>query len=430
MDDRKQMEERLRAAGVGFTFTEAVRVVTAVRRGDMTLDQALEQIPAAMTYEQIEKVVDTYRGSLTPADGERRALGTPQGAKMTPDEVADLKQELADGTANNGHLRKALAHIAALEAERDEALTQAKGHRLAEALARVSRRMREVLEVEDDSRHSPGVVEAAQALVSERNALRERVKALEQDADAAQATLEDEQAAHAETLGRMSAAESTLSAFRQRAGDDSALNRAIGDEARATYASEAGAGHAMEPRGWLWTRWAKAVARYILGEDGAGVDVLHPGGRCTCAGEGTCAWCSRTRCIGCGAEGVDLCQACDAEAKADQGATAASEPTMAEAFAAVRKVAEVSKHPRFMDALASLSLLEGRMGAMARAIREVLDSKAWMPQFKALQDALTDAPPVFTLEEVERLAAEHCSAGDASRLVRALAALRSTGGGQ
>jgi polyhydroxyalkanoate synthesis regulator phasin len=415
MDDRKQMEERLRAAGVGFTFTEAVRVVTAVRRGDMTLDQAREQIPAAMTYEQIEKVVDTYRGSLTPADGERRALGTPQGAKMTPDEVADLKQELADGTANNGHLRKALAHIAALEAERDEALTQAKGHRLAEALARVSRRMREVLEVEDDSRHSPGVVEAAQALVSERNALRERVKALEQEntrlTEHVKATiggpfgpevvlLRDDRnlpewETHAKALeGRVTELhalrreiESRLSAIRQRAGDEAGLWEVFNAEASITEG-------------------LRAVARYIVGEDGA--DISPPATVEEARAELEAA-------------GVDVPAFLDRCRETVRRARPASPaPTTAEAFATVRTLvtgvprgAEVSS----VEGERLLFLLERRMGAMARAIDEV--SVCTTPLRCAVvrggmgdagskpcaacraRAALTDAPPVFTLEEVE-----------------------------
>jgi hypothetical protein len=51
--------------------------------------------------------------------------------------------------------------------------------------------------------------------------------------------------------------------------------------------------------------------------------------------------------------------------------------------------------------MAALSLLERRMGAMGKAARDVLASGAWVPQFKALESSLTDAPAVFTLEEVE-----------------------------
>jgi polyhydroxyalkanoate synthesis regulator phasin len=418
MDDRKQMEERLRAAGVGFTFTEAVRVVTAVRRGDMTLDQAREQIPAAMTYEQIEKVVDTYRGPLTPADDERRALGTPQGAKMTPDEVADLKQELADGTANNGHLRKALAHIAALEAERDEALTQAKGHRLAEALARVSRRMREVLEVEDDSRHSPGVVEAAQALVSERDALRERVKALEQEntrlTEHVKATiggpfgpevvlLRDDRnlpewETHAKALeGRVTELhalrreiESRLSAIRQRAGDEAGLWEVFNAEASIT-------------------KGLRAVARYIVGEDGAETAQVSEAAS-PCRSGGT-VYSSEAMGEECGNCGEPLCKH-----------SSTPEPTTAEAFAAVRRLARDPMVLKFSgaacsSAAAAVSLLEHHMGAMARAIDEV--SVCTTPLRCAVvrggmgdagskpcaacraRAALTDAPPVFTLKEVE-----------------------------
>jgi hypothetical protein len=41
-------------------------------------------------------------------------------------------------------------------------------------------------------------------------------------------------------------------------------------------------------------------------------DLLHPDGRCTCAGEGTCEWC-RTHCLGCGVRivaGAEECADC------------------------------------------------------------------------------------------------------------------------
>ena len=53
------------------------------------------------------------------------------------------------------------------------------------------------------------------------------------------------------------------------------------------------------------------------GEDG-GVDPLHPFGRCTCAGEGRCAWC-QIECVH-GKKSSDYCASCADEADALEGA--------------------------------------------------------------------------------------------------------------
>lgn len=184
-------------------------------------------------------------------------------------------------------------------------------------------------------------------------------------------------------------------------------------------------------------------------------DPMHPSGHCTCAGEGTCAWCSRVRCTGCGLAGVDLCATCEAEAKRSQDA--AAEPTTAEAFATVRATFQgwmgVLLHAGAHDkairddgaaALSALSLLERRLGAMAKRARDErrmvellfhsvkaghagrqmdahLDTvERWMEN----APALTDAPRVVTLGEVDRAVARRLNTAERADVQAFLTALR------
>lgn len=84
-------------------------------------------------------------------------------------------------------------------------------------------------------------------------------------------------------------------------------------------------------------------------------------------------------------------------------------PTTVEAFATVRSEVEARARElrgiepyggRAQRAASSLFLLERRMGAMVRAARLVLGCGG-AAGFDELRAALTDAPPVFTLEEVD-----------------------------
>lgn len=150
-------------------------------------------------------------------------------------------------------------------------------------------------------------------------------------------------------------------------------------------------------------RWAQASSEFIksLGEDAMGAgQSLH------CCGTTTDAH-------------LDGCP--HAQTMAMLAAVSASpEPTTDEAFATVRRFVErhdvqcgslIAPVPCDCGAeqrLAALSLLERRMGAMGRTIREAPhDETCAAPGTTApcncwKASALADAPPVFTLEEVER----------------------------
>lgn len=172
------------------------------------------------------------------------------------------------------------------------------------------------------------------------------------------------------------------------------------------------------------------------------VDPLHPNGRCTCtcAGEGTCAWC---------------------EAAARQGQDAMSAPATADAFAKVLTTLEACRifingplgtqaaelrDAEIPAAIADLVSLERRMGALARAIQDAPHGETRRSGRNALvmtcdcwkSRALTDAPPVFTLEASKASDAAYGAVfriyGDATRARQVadevLAALRGIGGGQ
>lgn len=92
------------------------------------------------------------------------------------------------------------------------------------------------------------------------------------------------------------------------------------------------------------------------------------------------------------------------------------EPTTAEAFATLCRLADwvsaqdADMHsfdgtaigPPLTEAREALALLERRMGAMARALDAIASDGVSLPGHveHAVRAALTDAPPVFTLEEV------------------------------
>jgi hypothetical protein len=170
--------------------------------------------------------------------------------KMTPEDVETFNR-VASGADESwddrwrAWMKKGAAHIAALETERDS-----KAEDVAEACRRINR------------------------IQTERDALRERVKALEQERDnalAAAGVAREETRGVRDALGRVSAqaeqwgdalktTASTLAGMRQRAGDAKALAEVL----RRTEAT--------------WTDEAMAeVARYIVGEDGAGAEALCDG---------------------------------------------------------------------------------------------------------------------------------------------------------
>lgn len=297
---------------------------------------------------------------------------------MKPEKMTD--ERLRELLYNIRHTWSAKAseeigdHIAALTAERDEARSDA------EAQASLVESWSDALGLEQTDGY-----DKAEAVREERDALRERVRALETDAEAAQATLEDEQAAHAETLERMRVAESRLAAIRQRAGDIQAMDDAL-----------SGGG-------------IVGVSRYVLGEDATGAETKQEHAHSYMAGR--------------------------------NASCPAPEPTTAEAFATVRKWIDVyaASGLRVDGVLPTISLLERRMGAMAVYLKRnepcrcghsvtrhtgvisetettgcVATADGGVCQCMAFESALTDAPPVFTLEDVRSAGedvAEDCEPG-------------------
>jgi hypothetical protein len=208
----------------------------------------------------------------------------------------------------------------------------------------------------------------------ENLALRERVQALEKARD-------EVAEMRAKQAKRANAAERHLAVIRQRAGDADGLE--------AAWVS--GDGHISGLR---------AVARYVLGEDATGA-------------EPTCVMCA----------GANEHQACAIH----------PEPTTAEAFATACRSAEVWKgcidavelgaaaqaaHGRLIDALSWLARRMGAMDAAARTALRVaeLGSSMTSGQISALRFALTDAPPVFTLEEVDEVLRTVAHQGSAARM--------------
>lgn len=277
--------------------------------------------------------------------------------KMTDADLSEARRALHAGDSSEADWASTwgdvvFAHIETLTAERDEWTRQSS---------------------EDRS--------LALGVAGERDALRERVTALEAEVEAARATLEDEHAAHAETLERMRSAESRLAAIRQRA-------LAFGEMTMKDVVSGE------------WTRQAVHFVNDIIGTSSALMSNPSP----------------------------------------------PSEPTTAEAFATVRKQVHASRGAiRLMehhghesdgsveqgatDALAALSLLERRRGAQDAALRKAMaeiraeDGDPWM----TLKSALTDAPEVYTREEVAIALAPWTERGlRVSDVLERLTALRRT----
>jgi hypothetical protein len=173
-------------------------------------------------------------------------------------------------------------------------------------------------------------------------------------------------------LERVTSAEASLAAIRQRAEAWDGLLEAWYRAKDPDNASEG----------------IRLVVRYLLGEDAMGAaqePATEQGPECaTCQERG------------------DFERLC---CKGPQASVSALEPTTAEAFATIQRLAD--EHVDDDEARCLIrgnrALLERRMGAMERAIHLALDEDRCSDSVdEALSEALTDAPPVFTLEEVEQ----------------------------
>jgi hypothetical protein len=329
------------------------------------------------------------------------------------------------------------AHIAALTAERDEAAV-----RHAEEIEAWKDATGLECGGDPDGVTPKGLARFIAGLEQERDTLRERVKVLE------------ERVRSMDTENRRLAREERrLAAIRQRAGDYSALIR--------TYAATVAKGPGEGTR----KAAVQAVARYILGEDAPAPSeneqapdvIAHVLG-----GDG----CNPTSEMD-GLRG-EMAEKPEPTATATLGPLWNAhqevmrngvEPTTAEAFATARagltdakRGATVAGERAAEHVERTLSLLERRMGEMAwaldpfRAMAEVLvrmrpdapdDAVVRRTSISANSShaltmgdcrrlaALTDAPPVFTLEEVEQvLRREELGPATARRVRGALTALR------
>lgn len=367
--------------------------------------------------------------------------------KMTDEELVAVWRDvqIAKVGTRNIYASHLLAHIAALTAERDEVGAEktkaegwvglARGELLArglpatnreeamaslraalserdtlrEQLAKVTAERDEMKRILDDiqatttPRSFQGELVAAtvERLANERDALRERVRALAEQAETKARML-------ATARQRGDAAESRLAAIRQRAANSAAMADIYEEHDGSIEES------------------CLAVARYITGEDAqppqtddlSAVEqwrenVEAKAEKCRCGEPQSRHDATGYRMAWDG--GPNWSVICD-------GFTPA-EPTTAEAFATVRMTDErlrnICEQEPGLDAddaeevLAELkrardneTLLERRMGAQRRALEETLKLHHRMPGdiVAQIQVALTDAPPVFTLEEVERAA--------------------------
>lgn len=324
--------------------------------------------------------------------------------KMHEVELADVLAREQAGTLTDTE-RVLLAHSRAVVVERDE-------------LGRFKAYVHERLDAAGVPTHPDGphskagcrIGDRLDVLIAERDALRERVSDLagqcvkaEQERDGlrerVQALEKDTATWHhmkavaeangfaslTDAITRAAKAESRLAAIRQRVGDREDLGAIVCDW---LHQRTEGGGP-----GSSFADCGVRVARYVLGEDeaGTGRDLLHPTGRCTCAGEGTCDWCSRVCCAGCGKEGVDLC------------------PKAREAVPLLeRRMGALVKWRERLEEVLPPGVVIGYLSAHPPHTREA-GAQPLMLSWDALkklgalfnEPALTGASPVFTLEEVE-----------------------------
>lgn len=281
--------------------------------------------------------------------------------KMTDDDVSEALRWFAEGAPEtSGRLR---AHIAALTAERD------------------------VLKVQLDSSEERGrlILEKKNEMLA---ALRERVTALE-------AEKEQWRASRFKAAQERHATESRLAAMRQRArdGEDAMVARA-----RDRFRRERSEGLGMDAALMATTI---DTANYLLGDDAPA-----PSEMSGLEGEMAEKWDER----GCRPSCPGWLNSGHTHVEPEREEPPAA-PATSEAFATVREGLAVLEHrssgfadnKALRDSQYALSLLERRMGAQNDALREVLKLHHRLPSdvIAQLQAALTDAPPVFTLEEVK-----------------------------
>jgi DNA repair exonuclease SbcCD ATPase subunit len=287
--------------------------------------------------------------------------------KMTDEALAEAKKIHEAGHAWNRYVQAdLLAHIAALTAERDEArgaMVLAANER--DDLRRTIEELHAALGTNPGPCGVPSLVEAAKVLRHKADVadmFRERVRTLE------------------ERITRLhvmhSEAKSHLSAIRQRVGDEAGLKTA------AWSAYDAGESATTMDM-------VRSVARYILGGAAPAEPLAQP---------------PQTDDLG----AIE-------QWRENQEAEARAEPTMAEAFATLEKGMQEWGRALENDPVerkahaasrAALSLLERRMGAMARALQRLEmfltgPTRHDLPSLDEVRTALTDAPAVFTLDEVE-----------------------------
>jgi hypothetical protein len=354
--------------------------------------------------------------------------------KMTPERL-----ELMLGRCSEP-MRSALrAHLAALEAERNATLAQGQAdHRaIHEALGWAHFWHNQSL---------PEPYRGVTVLVAERDAFRERVQALEKDVASVTAErdtlrvmgsptrLEQSDPTDAPGLldslrrwragaraanARALAAESRLSAIRQRAGDVGGL---------------LGAWEASNGSRFSIAQKLGAVARHIVKEDATGAT-------------------------------VDGAREGPAHPEPEHDPSYAPEPSTVEAFVTVRmtdeRIRNLCEQEPGLDqddaeevlselkrARSSESLLERRVGAMGQGVRRLAEGLDRFPtpvgcsvetdtgaheecprcELDALREmahaALTDAPRVFTLEEVRKVLEWYLGATSTEEALQRLAALR------
>jgi hypothetical protein len=229
----------------------------------------------------------------------------------------------------------------------------------------------------------------------EMRELRERTATLERERDAF-----GRQAAKYQRAAN--AAELEVASLRERAGDWRALNDAY-DGPETVEGGFLAVGYFIlgkdAPKATTW-RCCRGLEACTSDDPCTACesvpDQLHLNGACTCAGEGRC-----------GGDGTEP-------------SVPPVEPSTAEAFATLRGLmgAGVLSEGEQDRGKAALSLLERRMGALGRALRLIephlphLDDagpsrfSAHAQAAGAVRAALTDVPPVYTLEEVEDATAE------------------------
>jgi hypothetical protein len=332
--------------------------------------------------------------------------------KISPEEVRCALALLAQQSPASA--RAVEEHLAALTAERDEATSALENAK--EALDEDGAESQEgtsvALRIEALSEDRQGEKARAERAEEERDALRERVQALEKE----KADIERWRSADLKSLGaarsrlaaireqvwaleaevrqgqdeafcgarRADAAESRLSAILQRAGDTSRLREIIVD-------------------GTTYSEAAKQIARFVVGEDGAGAEqevpnVCEHGDHPAPEGQRFCSP-ECQRCEGADQDGDECAGLCHPPAS--------PEPSTAEAFSTAWAYCATAGSPP--DFMAALSRLGRRMGAMEQALclvrRDMGDdsepTRVASDTFDALAMLDTDAPAVFTLEEVE-----------------------------